>query len=443
MEPHALSLSQGIRAIERGELTSEQWTRACLARIAERDPSVEAFAWLDPARALAQAIAADRVAVGTLHGAPIGVKDVFDTRDIPTRMGSPAYGDNIPARSATVVERLEKIGAFVLGKTVTAELAFYTPGKTRNSWNAAHTPGGSSSGSAAAVAAGFVPAALGTQTNASIIRPAAFCGCVGFKPSFGRVPRSGVLRFSATLDHVGFFTRTVEDAALLLAFTAGRDPGDSESLDEPPLPAVLAPRATPPRLLAVRSPVWDRADPAAQHHFLAMLEVLRSAGADVRELELPAPFAQAHAVHRTIMYAEGARAFADLKRTHGPLLSGMVHALIQEGSAITDTQLEHALRERVSLISALQDFISGVDAIITPAASGEAPATLTSTGDPSFASIWTLCGVPALTLPSGLGPTHLPLGTQLVGKPLGDVDLLITARWCEERLRSRAPSLID
>ncbi|HLF24626.1 MAG TPA: amidase, partial [Burkholderiales bacterium] len=188
MEPHRLNLIEGIRAIERGEITSEQWTHALLARIAQLDPRVEAFAWLDPAAAIAHAIAADRAAAGRLRGAPIGIKDIIDTRAIPTRMGSPAYDDHVPARSATVVERLENAGAFVLGKTVTTELAFYAPGKTRNPWNPAHTPGGSSSGSAAAVAAGFVPAALGTQTNGSVIRPAAYCGCVGFKPSFGRVP---------------------------------------------------------------------------------------------------------------------------------------------------------------------------------------------------------------------------------------------------------------
>src|SRR3990172_5834203 len=259
MEPHRLSLTEGIRAIERGEITSEQWTRALLARITQLDARIEAFAWLDPTAVIARAVAADRATVGRLRGAPIGVKDIIDTRAIPTRMGSLAYDDNVPARSATVIERLENAGAFVIGKTVTTELAFYAPGKTRNPWNPAHTPGGSSSGSAAAVAAGFVPAALGTQTNGSIIRPAAYCGCVGFKPSFGRVPRAGVLRFSATFDHVGFFTRTVEDAALLLALTAGADTTDPDSLAQPAPPAEIISRRRPPTLIAVRSPVWDKA----------------------------------------------------------------------------------------------------------------------------------------------------------------------------------------
>lgn len=430
MDRYQLGLSQGVREIDRGELTSEQWTRACLARIAEFDPYIEAFAWLDPQAAVALSLAADRAPVGTLRGAPIGVKDVINTHDVPTRMGTPAYADHVPPESATVVQRLQHAGAFVLGKTVTAELAFYTPGKTRNPWNPLHTPGGSSSGSAAAVAAGFVPAALGTQTNGSVIRPAAYCGCVGFKPSFGRLPRGGVLRFSATLDHVGCFTRNVEDAALLLSICAGRDADDAGSMDAPAPPAIISPRRDPPHLIAVRSPVWDRAEPAAQTHFTNVLVILRDAGARVEERELPPAFKRAHAVQRTIMYAEGARSYAALKREHGPLVSGIVHTLVDEGLAISEQRLREALNQRIELIEALREFLSSADAIVTPPATGEAPATLTSTGDPSFCTLWTLCGVPALTLPNARGPRGLPLGTQLVGQPLADAALLATAQWC-------------
>jgi Asp-tRNA(Asn)/Glu-tRNA(Gln) amidotransferase A subunit family amidase len=441
MELHRLSLTEGIRAIERGEITSEQWTRALLARIAQLDPRIEAFAWLDPAAAIARAVAADRATAGRLRGAPIGVKDIIDTRAIPTRMGSPAYNDNVPTRSATVVERLENAGAFAFGKTVTAELAFYTPGKTRNPWNPAHTPGGSSSGSAAAVAAGFMPAALGTQTNGSIIRPAAYCGCFGFKPSFGRVPRGGVLRFSRALDHIGFFTRTVEDAALLYSLCAGADAADADSVDAPASDTTAHVRRDPPRLIAVRTPVWDRAEPHAQAHFADTIQVLRAAGAAVEERELPAVFADAHAVLRTIMYAEGARSYAALKREHGPLLSGMIHALIDEGLEISETRLREALSERTALVRALGEFLASADAILTPPATGEAPATLTSTGDPSFCTLWTLCGVPAISVPSGRGPLGLPLGTQLVGKPLADAELLATAQWCAPLLRHELPRL--
>jgi Asp-tRNA(Asn)/Glu-tRNA(Gln) amidotransferase A subunit family amidase len=346
-------------------------------------------------------------------------------------MGSAAYAQRTPSASATVVQRLEAAGAFVLAKTVTAELAFYAPGKTRNPWNPAHTPGGSSSGSAAAVAAGFVPAALGTQTNGSIIRPAAFCGCVGFKPSFGRIPRPGVLPFSGTLDTVGFFTRSVADAALLLDVCAGPDPGDPASALESP----LAPRPAmnrPPRLVAVRTPVWEHAEAHAQEHFEHMLAALRAAGADVEERALPPAFDAAHATLRTIMYAEGARSFAPLMRTHGSLLSEAIRALIDEGSKLDDERLGAALQLRLQLIEMLRLFLQASDAIVTLPATGEAPDTRTTTGDPRFCTLWSLCGVPALVLPSGRGSRDLPLGTQLVGKPLGDVELLRTAAWCEE-----------
>src|SRR5436190_12557000 len=209
-----------------------------------------------------------------------------------------------------------------MGKTVTTEFAFRQPGKTRNPWNAAHTPGGSSSGSAAAVAAGFVPAALGTQTNGSVIRPAAYCGCVGFKPSFGRVPRTGVLRFSRALDHVGFFARTVDDIALLYSACAGADAGDADCIAAPPPPSTVPSRTRPPRLIAVRSPIWDKAETYARQHYVEIIAKLRAAGAMVEERELPTAFDSGHAIQRTIMYAEGARSYAPLKRDHGPLLSG-------------------------------------------------------------------------------------------------------------------------
>lgn len=441
MRPYTLSVRQGAEAVQRGELTCAAWTRACLARIAALEPRIEAFAWLDPDRALRRAKACDETHADAIRGAPIGIKDIVDTRAIPTRMGSPAYNDHVPTRSATVVERLEQAGAFVLGKTVTAELAFYTPGRTRNPWNPAHTPGGSSSGSAAAVAAGCVPAALGTQTNGSIIRPAAYCGCIGFKPSFGRLSRRGVLRFSRTLDHVGFFTRTVEDASLLLALTAGFDAGDPDSLDMPP-PRDRPARSDPPRLIAARTPVWEQAQPHAKVHFAEVIQRLRAAGATVEERELPAAFQHGHAIQRAIMYAEGAHAFAGLRRTHGALLSGRVHALIDEGLSISEEQLRLALAQRLALIEALREFLAPADALVTPPATGEAPATLTSTGDPTFCTLWTLCGTPALALPSGRGPHGLPLAMQLVGKPLGDTELLATAQWCAAALGLMESSMI-
>jgi Asp-tRNA(Asn)/Glu-tRNA(Gln) amidotransferase A subunit family amidase len=336
-------------------------------------------------------------------------------------MGSPLYRGHVPSQSAAVVEALERAGGFVLGKTVTAELAFYAPGKTRNPWNPAHTPGGSSMGSAAAVAGGMTPAALGTQTNGSVIRPAAFCGVVGYKPTAGLIARHGVLRFSETLDQLGVFTRSVADAARMAA-SAGND-------------AALAVGATTgraPRLVAVRSPVWTRAETAQQALQVSAIARLRGAGAKVEERELPADFADAHAVHRTIMWYEGARALAPLQARDRSALSDATNALIDEGLAIGAADLAAALSARDQLQRALADFLSDGDAILTPPACGEAPATLANTGDPTFCTIWTLCGVPAIVLPSALGPQGLPLGIQLVGGAMRDSALLEVARWCEQ-----------
>ncbi len=426
--PIALGLAEAAAAIRTGRLTSEALTRACLARIGEREPEVGAWAWLDADRALHQAREADaaRRAVrpaGPLLGIPLGIKDIIHTRGIPTEMGSAAHAGFVPEASAAVVEGIEAAGAFVLGKTVTAELAYYTPGRTRNPRNPGHTPGGSSSGSAAAVAAGMVPGALGTQTNGSVIRPAAYCGVVGYKPSLGRVPRAGILPFSPTLDQVGVFARGVADAALLASVLMddGLQGGD------------IAPRQPAPRLLAVRQPAWAEAEPAQQRIFLDGLVTLRRDGAAVEEGELPAAFDEAHAVHRTIMHYEAARQHAALQARSRALLSPALNRLIDEGLAIPDAHYTLALTGRRRLIDDLEEVFRNVeaDAIITPPATGEAPSGLESTGSPVFCTIWSLTGAPALSLPAGLGPRGLPLGLQLVGRPGDDANLLAVAAWCE------------
>jgi Asp-tRNA(Asn)/Glu-tRNA(Gln) amidotransferase A subunit family amidase len=273
-EIYTLVLCEAACAIRRGELGSEQLTRVLLGRIERRESNVQAFEWIDPQRALDLARRADRQfksgdKPGVLHGIPLGIKDIIATRGIPTAMGSPIYAGHVPAQSAALVRRAEDAGAFVLGKTVTTEFAYFTPGKTRNPWNPAHTPGGSSSGSAAAVAMGFLPGAVGTQTNGSMIRPAAFCGVVGFKPTAGFIALTGVHPFSPSLDQPGVFTRSVADAACLAAAIA--EPEAGLGVDVPVL--------EPPRLAAVRSPVWHLAESYAQEHFLKMVARLRLVGA--------------------------------------------------------------------------------------------------------------------------------------------------------------------
>lgn len=436
-ELHTLGLCDAAQAIRRGELSSEELTRALLERIERHENTVQAFQWMDPQRALDLARRADRQLKsgdkpGPLHGIPLGIKDIIATQGIPTTMGSPIYAGHLPAQSAALVQRAEAAGAFVLGKTVTTEFAYFTPGKTRNPWNPAHTPGGSSSGSAAAVAMGFLPGAVGTQTNGSMIRPAAFCGVVGYKPTAGFIALAGVHPFSPSLDQPGVFTRSVSDAALLAAALMEReDPG---AVSGEGIPDDIAPRVHPPRLAAVRSPVWHLADPQAQEHFLKMVAHLRSAGAPVEELELPPSFKDAHAVHRTVMVGEGARVFADLQGRDRARLSPRLNALIDEGRGISDAGLSRGLEKQREFAGELDAFLKDFDGVVTPSALGEAPADLTQTGDPAFCTIWSLGGVPAVTIPAGRGATGLPLGLQIVGPRRADGQVLSAALWCDERI---------
>ena len=423
---HTLSLIDVVKGIETRQFTSEEYTQALLARIALFDESIQAWAWLKPEESLKAARLSDRRlhaggAPGPLQGVPIGVKDIFATADVPTEMGSPAFAGHIPNRSARVIERLEAQGAFVMGKTVTTECAFLSPGKTRNPWNPLHTPGGSSSGSAAAVAAGFIPAALGTQTNGSVIRPAAFCGVVGFKPTQGLLPIEGALTFSHTLDQPGIFTRHVEDAAWFAAALFEEGGKFSPIRSTPP----------PPRLAAVKTPVWEQAGDDAKRNFRENIQTLRKGGAAVEECELPEVFNLAHGAIRTIMAAEAALNLEELSLKKAPLLSSTLRDFIFEGKTAGAVIYLQALKLRSTLQVELDRFLTEYDALITPPTAGEAPATLEQTGNPAFCSIWSLCGVPAITIPVGFGPRGLPLGLQIVGAHGKDSQTLSTAHYCE------------
>jgi len=437
---YGLGLLEAAIAVRKGDLSSEDFTRSLLERIRVHEEKVGAFQWIDSSRALYLACMADErhrsgALLGSLHGIGVGIKDIIETKDIPTTMGSAVYEYFVPERSATVVQRLEAAGAFVMGKTVTSEFAFFTPGKTRNPWNQAHTPGGSSSGSAAAVAIGFVPAAIGTQTNGSVIRPAAFCGVVGYKPTTGLIPLDGIHPFSPSLDQVGVFTRSVPDAAFLAAVLEGGEKlGPAGGSKKTLISCEVSPMTYKPRLAAVRSPVWYLADQNTRDHFLALVELLRAAGATVEERDLPLPFEHAHAVHHTIMYAEGARVFADLQRYQRQMLSQRLNGLIDEGLGIEQSVLERELAQKDQLAWEMDNFLSQFDAAITLPATGQAPADLTQTGDPAFCTIWSLCGVPAVTIPAGQSSQGLPLGLQLVGPRLADGRVLSIAKLCDEAI---------
>jgi len=428
-----IGVRETAQGIAEARFSSADYTRSCLQQIWQMEDRIQAWQWLDHERAMELSEEADRrknteKVSGPLHGLPLGIKDIFNTQGIPTEMGSPLFKGNVPLASARVVEKLEQAGGFVMGKTVTAEFAFLTPGKTRNPWNPAHTPGGSSSGSAAALAAGFVPAALGTQTNGSIIRPAAFCGVVGFKPSQGTISNHGTLDYSPTLDQSGVFTRSVEDAVWVTSCIAET---------QNPVSREVKALAKKPKLAAVRSPVWMRSEEAQRGIFADNVKKLSESGAEVVETELPAAFNQAHPCLRRIMAYEAARFFRELQARGREKISAGLNAFLDEGRTISDSAYQDALCFRGQLQEDLSAFLKVFDAILTPPANGEAPATLESTGDPAFCTIWTLCGVPSITIPTGLGPHSLPLGLQIVGPFREDDKLLGVAQWCEEQLPFR------
>lgn len=433
-ELFACGVVEAWQGINKCLFTAEEYTRALLGRISALDSEIMAWAWLDRDRAIRAARRADNVIKkgrrpASLQGIPIGVKDIFATKGMPTEMGSPAFTGNIPLESAAVVKRLESRGGFVLGKTVTTECAFLSPNETRNPWNPLHTPGGSSSGSAAAVAAGFVPAAIGSQTNGSTIRPSAFCGVVGFKPSQGLLSTAGALAFSHTLDQVGLFTRSVADAAWLAhGLSAGRM--------RPPQGVV--PLSAPPRLAAVKTPAWDLAEDCAKGHFIKLIGEIKEAGAQVTEVELPEIFNHAHRAIRVLMQVEAACNLEELRLCQGNQLSALLRDFLAEGREVGAVAYLQALRLRQLMQAELARFLADYDAIITPPATGEAPLTLAQTGNPGFCSIWNLCGVPALTIPVGFGPAGLPLGLQIAA-PHGRDDLALAVGGWLESLFTFAP----
>ena len=436
-----LSASDAARAIRDGAISSEQLVEACLARVREADGSVQAWAHLDPEHALTQARARDRdrsegQATGPLHGVPVGLKDIIDTLDYPTEDGTVLHAGRTPVHDATVVAMLRAAGAVVLGKTVTTECAYFAPGKTRNPHNPEHTPGGSSSGSAAAVAAGMVPLALGSQTNGSTIRPASYCGVYGFKPSHGLVPRGGMLQLSRTLDHVGLFARTLEDLALLGEQIVGHDPRDPDTrvrarpafvtlaAEEPPLPPLLA---------FVKTPAWERAADDLKEGFAELVATL---GDRVVEIDLPESARQAWDWQRTIMEAEMAANFAAEWERGRDKLSPQLRSLLERGRDIRAFDYQAALARIAPLNEGFAEIFERCDAILTPSAPGTAPKGLDSTGDPAFCTLWTLCGMPAVNLPLMKGENGLPMGVQLVGPRSADARLLRTARWLAAQVQA-------
>ena len=417
------SLLQAVAALNRRELSAEALTRECLDRVAAREPLVQAWAHLDTDAALTQARALDAAApAGALHGLPVGVKDVFDTFDMPSAYGSPIYAGHRPQADAAVVARLRALGGLVLGKTVTTEFATFTPNRTTNPHNPAHTPGGSSSGSAAAVAAGMVPVAFGTQTIGSVIRPAAYCGVVGYKPSFGLLPRTGVKAISDCLDTVGCFTRSVADAAFFVGALAGR-------------PLALTDAPFTPRIGICLTAQWPQALPETQALFSGLGAALSTAGAVVANITLPAAYDDINAAQDIIAAVEMEACLADERRRFAHLLSERLRLRLDEGAAIAKADYDAALALARQCRQRLVTDIGACDVLVVPSCAGEAPAGLQSTGDPVFNRTWSLLHTPAVHVPLRAGPHGLPLGVQVVGRIGDDARTLACAHWIETRLR--------
>jgi Asp-tRNA(Asn)/Glu-tRNA(Gln) amidotransferase A subunit family amidase len=438
--PAGLTASEAGRRIREGLLTSEELVQSCLEQIRALEPRVQAWQFLDEEHALAQARALDErkrngEALGPLHGVPVGVKDIIDTADMPTENGTVLHKGRMPRDDAGVVTSLRAAGAVILGKTVTTECAYFNPGKTRNPHNPEHTPGGSSSGSAASVAASMVPLALGSQTAGSVIRPAAFCGVYGFKPTHGLIPRHGILQLSRTLDHVGLFARSIDDVALLLEQLQGYDERDPDtrprarvdyqriSNEEPPLEPMFA---------FIKTPHWERADADMKE---AYAELQQALGAQIEEVELFPSASEGWDWQRTIMEAEMSSNLEALWIAGKDKLSERLRSLMERGRETRVIDYQRTLRRIAPTIESFDElFRERYDAILTPPALGTAPRGLGATGDPAFCVLWTLLGMPAITLPLMQGANGLPLGIQLVGRRNYDARLLRTARWLEKKV---------
>ena len=417
-----LSAAEAVKAIEAGTLTSEKLVASCLERIAEREPVVMAWVHLDKALALKQAKAADAAKGGLLRGVPIGVKDIIDTHDMPTGHNSPIFQGKVPFGDAACIALCRTANAVILGKTVTTEFANRHPGPTTNPHNAAHTPGGSSSGSAAAVADGHVPLAFGTQTGGSVIRPAAYCGVVGYKPTFNDFSRVGIKMQCHSLDTLGLMARTLDDIALFRGAVLS-------------LPAIPIDRnVSAPRVGFCRTPIWYHAEPDTQALLEKTASVLAAKGATVLEVKFGPAFDDILEDHVAISGWESARNYADERLRNPDKVSRELTDILNKGLAVTLERYVAAQRKAAAFKAHIDSLFDKVDVLLCPSAPGEAPKGQEFTGDPRFNSIWTLAGTPCVTLPAGTGDEGLPLGVQLVGPRHEDDKLLSLAAWVAARL---------
>ena len=442
-DSYTLTASEALAAIASGRLSSVELVKSCLARIAETDGAINAWAFMDEGAALAQAAECDRIriaglATGPLHGIPVALKDIIDTAKMPTQRGSVIFEGRQTDHVARLVELLREAGAVIMGKTVTTELAFVHANETRNPHNPDHTPGGSSSGSAAAVAAMHVPLAIGTQTNGSVIRPASFCGVFGFKPTRGVISRDGILQTSVSLDQVGCFGRSLADVALLTDAIGGYDQRDAVSFARPrPNMSAGAAADAPvtPALAWFDLPFNDRLSDDALDGIDAVIEIL---GPSVERMAAADTLSDLVAVQATIHEYEIAQHQAEVFETHWNQISDTLRPVITRARTITKAQYDDALAVKTSAEGFFKAFFMDYDAIIAPSAAGEAPTFGNGTGDPIFCTLWTLAGLPCISLPMLVGETGLPIGIRLIGPAEKDDRLLRTARWLQTHIADAA-----
>lgn len=440
---YTLTAKEAVEKIRSGELSALDLAEACLDRIGKTDGHLQAWVHIDRDRVLAQAEEADRIrksgrATGPLHGVPVGLKDIIDTAGQPTQRGTPIHEGRVPDADSAVVERLREAGAVILGKTVTTEFAFMNPAATHNPHDPDRGPGGSSAGSAAAVAAGQVPLAVGTQTNGSCIRPASFCGVYGFKPTHGLISRRGVLETSQNLDQIGVFARSLADTALLADSLMGYDRADAASILRPKPSAAAGLAQTPPvePIFAwLELPFYDRLSPAAREGLAELRDFL---GAQCEDVDVPPSLAGLVDAHMTVQSYEIARNLAPQAEAHWDKMSPQVQGLLEAGRAVDDGRYTDALNAMAEAKAFFNAFFADYDAILSPSAAGEAPAYGDGTGDPIFCTIWTFAGLPSLSLPLLRGEKDLPIGAQLVGAAEQDDRLFRTAGWMEARLGGAA-----
>jgi len=435
LPPNGLSATEASEKIRQGWLTSVELTTACLNRIEETDGQLKAWVHVDREGALARAEELDKLRfagkpLGRLHGLPIALKDIIDAKGMTAELGSPIFKGRMPESDAKIVERLHEMGAVIIGKTATTEFAFVHPSETCNPHSLEHSPGGSSSGSAAAVAGYHVPLAIGTQTNGSVIRPASFCGTYGFKPTRGVIPRTGVLQTSMSLDQVGVFARSLEDVALLVDALAIYDPEDAASYPRARPQMAEGVRSNPPvdpDLVWLDLPFLDRLNAEATE---AMEEVVSALGDRVERIEAPPFFGDLIETQRTIHEYEICQHMAETFDKHWDKISATLQPVIKHGQAISKDEYDNAIGVMGEVGSFFEEFFMDFDAILAPSAAGVAPLRVEGhTGDPVFSTLWTLAGLPCLTLPLLTSSAGLPIGVQLIGGQEEDDRLLRTANW--------------